>query len=151
MAEAAFNTIAEVQRLRSAGIEQMHAEAITMSIHAGVTGGVATKADLHLLKADLESTEQRLEARIESIEQRLEARIESTAQDLNARIESIEQRLETRIESTAQDLNARIEKSEQRLETGIEKAKFDLTWRLLAGIGLINGAVLAALRYLPTG
>ena len=43
MADAAFNTIAEIQRLRDAGFPQAQAEAITLSIHSGVTGGVATK------------------------------------------------------------------------------------------------------------
>ena len=52
-ADDAFNTIAEVQRLRAAGVEQAHAEAITASIHAGVTGGVATKADIAELRADI--------------------------------------------------------------------------------------------------
>ena len=54
MAQAAFDTITEVQRLRDAGIEQAQAEAITRSIHAGVTGGVATKADLLQVKTELE-------------------------------------------------------------------------------------------------
>ena len=46
MAEAAFDMMAEVQRLRDAGFAQEQAEALTRSIHAGVTGGVATKADI---------------------------------------------------------------------------------------------------------
>ena len=53
-ADVAFDTLATIQRLRGAGIEQAHAEAITQSIHAGVTGGVATKADVELVKTELE-------------------------------------------------------------------------------------------------
>ena len=61
MADMAFNTIAEIQRLRDAGFEQAQAEAITLSIHSGVTGGVATKADLEHLEERLEVT---IEAKI---------------------------------------------------------------------------------------
>ena len=50
MAEAAFDMMAEVQRLRDAGFAQEQAEAVTRSIHAGVTGGVATRADLAEIK-----------------------------------------------------------------------------------------------------
>ena len=53
-ADVTFDTITAVQRLRDAGIELAHAEAITASIHAGVTGGVATKADVELSKIKLE-------------------------------------------------------------------------------------------------
>lgn len=42
-----------VRRLRDAGIEEAHAEAITASIHSGVTGGVATKADIAELRIGL--------------------------------------------------------------------------------------------------
>ncbi len=44
--------IAETQRLRDAGLPQQQAEAVTLAIHAGVTGGVATKADLEALRGD---------------------------------------------------------------------------------------------------
>ena len=53
-ADVAFDTMAVVRRLRDAGIEEAHAEAITASIHAGVTGGVATKADVEIAKVELE-------------------------------------------------------------------------------------------------
>ncbi len=53
MAEAAFNMIAETQRLRDAGLPQQQAEAVTLAIHAGVTGGVATKVDIEALRGDV--------------------------------------------------------------------------------------------------
>ncbi len=68
MVEAAFNTIAEVQRLRDAGFEQKQAEAITLSIHAGVTGGVATKADV-------EAVEKRLGDKLELVRTELDGKI----------------------------------------------------------------------------
>ncbi len=62
MAEAAFNMIAETQRLRDAGLPQQQAEAVTLAIHAGVTGGVATKADLEALRGDFEALRGDFEA-----------------------------------------------------------------------------------------
>ncbi|WP_136661808.1 hypothetical protein [Nitratireductor sp. XY-223] len=117
MAETAFNTIAEIQRLRDAGLPQEQAEAITLSIHAGVTGGVATKADLEKvetgLKADLEKVETGLKADLEKVETGLRADIDLLRADMDAKI---------------------------------EKAKFDLTWRLLGGFAVLNAIMIAILR-----
>ncbi|WP_419738609.1 hypothetical protein [Ruegeria sp.] len=123
MADAAFNTIAEVQRLRDAGFEQAQAEAITLSIHAGVTGGVATRADLTAVEKDLKAGLQQVDRKIDAVRQTLEAKMETTEQ--------------------------KIEAAEQRLEAKIERARFDLSWRLLGGVALLNGALFAALRYMP--
>ena len=46
MAEAAFDTLAMARRLREGGFDEGRAEAIALAIREGVTGGVATKADL---------------------------------------------------------------------------------------------------------
>ena len=53
MANAAFDTLATARLLRESGFEERQAAAITTAIKDGVTGGVATKADLAELKADL--------------------------------------------------------------------------------------------------
>ena len=80
MAEAAFNTIAEVQRLRDAGFEQAQAEAITLSIHAGVTGGVATKADVERLEGKFTAVHKDIEVlrgEMTAIKTELEGKIDS--------------------------------------------------------------------------
>ena len=119
MADAAFNTIAEVQRLRDAGFEQRQAEAITLSIHSGVTGGVATKADLDLLKADIDLLKADIEVQGAALEKQIIA------------------------------LDKKIEVQGASLEAKIATAKFDLTWRLLGGIAVLNGLLFAIMRYLP--
>ncbi|MYG26988.1 MAG: hypothetical protein F4213_13355 [Boseongicola sp. SB0677_bin_26] len=53
MANTPFNTMATVRLLRASGIEERQAEAITTAIKDGVTGGVATKADIGAIKADI--------------------------------------------------------------------------------------------------
>ena len=48
-----FDTMATVRLLRESGIDERQAAAITTAIKDGVTGGVATKADIHEVKADI--------------------------------------------------------------------------------------------------
>lgn len=73
MAQAAFNTLTEVQRLRDSGIDHAQAEAITLAIHAGVTGGVATKADVELVKGDVELVQQELQTAKAELEGKIDA------------------------------------------------------------------------------
>lgn len=51
MADAAFDTLAVTRQLKARGFDSDQAEAITEAVRTGVTGGVATKADL----ADMET------------------------------------------------------------------------------------------------
>ena len=52
MADAAFDTLAVTRQLKAKGFDSDQAEAITEAVRTGVTGGVATKADIAELKAD---------------------------------------------------------------------------------------------------
>ena len=126
MAEAAFNTIAEIQRLRDAGIEQKQAEAITLSIHAGVTGGVATKADLDLVRKDVDLVRKDVD------QVRTEIGLAKT--ELDGKIDTATSALRKEISD---------------VRTEIAAAKFDLTWRLVGAVAVLNGLLFAALRYLP--
>ena len=150
MADTAFNTIAEVQRLRDAGFAQAQAEAITLSIHAGVTGGVATKADLGGLRADLGKQGAELHGEIAA----LDAKIDSQGAALDAKIEKLDAKIEKQgaaLDAKIEKLDAKIDKQGAALEAKISAAKFDLTWRLLGGIAVLNGMLLAAMRLLPPG
>ena len=53
MTDIPFDTMATARLLRESGIEERQAEAITTAIKGGVTGGVATKTDIHDVKADI--------------------------------------------------------------------------------------------------
>ena len=55
MSDVPFDTMATMRRLKSSGIEEPQAEAITSAIRDGVTGGVATKADLAHLETELKT------------------------------------------------------------------------------------------------
>lgn len=53
MTEIPFDTMTAVRRLRETGIDEKQAEAITATVRDGVTGGVATKADIAKLETEL--------------------------------------------------------------------------------------------------
>lgn len=67
MADIPFDTMATAQRLRDSGIEERQAEAITNAIKDGVTGGVATKADLARVEAALKTDIAGLESELKWI------------------------------------------------------------------------------------
>lgn len=53
MADVPFDTMAALRRLEAKGFSSEQAEAITETVREGVTGGVATKADIAELKTEL--------------------------------------------------------------------------------------------------
>ncbi|MXW86520.1 MAG: DUF1640 domain-containing protein [Boseongicola sp. SB0673_bin_14] len=53
MADASFDTLAVTRQLKAKGFDPDQAEAITEAVRTGVTGGVATKADLAELETRL--------------------------------------------------------------------------------------------------
>ena len=53
MADVPFDTLAVTRQLKAKGFDPDQAEAITDAVRAGVTGGVATRADIAELQADL--------------------------------------------------------------------------------------------------
>ena len=61
MTDIPFDTMATARLLRDSGIEERQAAAITTAIKDGVTGGVATKADIAMLKTDFARLETKVE------------------------------------------------------------------------------------------
>ncbi|MCY3879410.1 MAG: hypothetical protein OXF74_09560 [Rhodobacteraceae bacterium] len=53
MADTAFDTLAMTRQLKAKGFSSDQAEAITETVRAGVTGGVATKADVAELRGSI--------------------------------------------------------------------------------------------------
>ena len=76
MADVPFDTLAVTRGLEARGFETGQAEAITEAVRAGVTGGVATKADLSSAATELrgELAELRTELKGEITELRTELR-----------------------------------------------------------------------------
>ena len=53
MADASFDTLAVTRQLETKGFTSDQAEAITEAVRTGVTGGVATRADISELRTEL--------------------------------------------------------------------------------------------------
>ena len=60
MTATTFDTHAAVKALMHAGLAPAHAEAITDTVRAAIAEGVATKADIAILKADIAALENRM-------------------------------------------------------------------------------------------
>ena len=172
MAEAAFNTIAEVQRLRDAGFAQAQAEAITLSIHSGVTGGVATKADIEVQSAETRAEIAEVRTEIAALDKKievqgatLEAKIDKQGATLEAKIDKQGATLEAKIDKQGATLEAKIDKQGGELRTEVATVRGEIeSLRTLIATGQVNqlrwmiglavgatGALIAALRFLPPG
>jgi len=55
MTDTPFNTLGTMRQLEARGFTSEQAEAVTEAIRSGVTGGVATKADLAQLETELKT------------------------------------------------------------------------------------------------
>jgi len=53
MVDLPFDTMAAVRNLRDTGLDQKQAEAIAATVQKGISGGVATKADIIRLESDM--------------------------------------------------------------------------------------------------
>ncbi len=141
MVEAAFDTIAEVQRLRDVGFKQDQAEAITRSIHAGVTGGVATKADLRMVEAGLRGDMARLEGDLRIVETSLRGEIAKVEGTLRTEISD----LRTELKEDIAGLRTEVKSIETRIAEG-QTAQLrwmaGLTVAMFAAVVSVLGTVL---------
>ena len=62
MVDDSFDTLAVTGRLKSKGFDSDQAEAITEAIRTGVTGGIATKADLAEPRGEMNAQFARIES-----------------------------------------------------------------------------------------
>ncbi len=67
MTDILFDTHAEIEKLKAKGFSAEQSEAITDIVRTGVTGGVATKADLAEIKVGLDARIGQLETHMKWI------------------------------------------------------------------------------------
>ena len=72
-ATVTFDTLKAAQELRKTGFEDRQAEAVVTTISKAMSETVATKADLQLLRSDLELFQQSVDSRFEKVYLRLDA------------------------------------------------------------------------------
>ncbi len=64
MVDVPFDTMAAVRRLRDTGLDERQAEAIAATVRDGISGGVATRADITKLENEMRIGFTKLESDI---------------------------------------------------------------------------------------
>ena len=77
--EAAFDTLAYAERLKAAGIETSHANALTDALRVALGEGVATKADIREVRRELGADITGLANRIDGLDRRMDVIDENMA------------------------------------------------------------------------
>ena len=70
-ATVTFDTLKAAQELRKTGFEDRQAEAVVTTISKAMSETVATKADLQLLRSDVELLRQYVDSRLDALENRI--------------------------------------------------------------------------------
>ena len=111
-----------------------------------ITTEVATKADLELLRSEIEALEERLRSEIGSLEERLGSKIESLEEKMSGEVKAIQEGIRGQIKSTEERLRGENKEIEGKLGEKIEKTKADIIkWMFIFWIGQI-GTLLAILK-----
>ena len=76
-----FDTLAAAKTLREAGFDQRQAEAVADTVRDGRTG-LATKADIDMLRADLDTRLADVDTRLSAIRADFDTRLADTRADL---------------------------------------------------------------------
>jgi DNA anti-recombination protein RmuC len=87
---------------------------------------VATKKDIEVLEAKIESVRSELDTKIERVRSELDAKIERVRSELDAKIERVATELDAKIEKVASDLDAKIERIRGELDAKIENVRVGL-------------------------
>ncbi len=97
MEDIPFDTLSAVRRLEDNGFSAEKAEAITAVVREGITGGIATKADLAQLEA-------KMDGRIDRLEAKMDGRIDRFEAKMDGRIDRLEAKMDGRIDRLEADL-----------------------------------------------
>ena len=72
---ARFDSLGYVRRLEEAGVERRVAEAQAEVVRDFILEGVATKADIELLRTDMRAMEERFDGKLDVLEQRMTVKL----------------------------------------------------------------------------
>ena len=132
----AFDTQKAVKEFKEGGFNDKQAEAVVTTMNDVMSQNFATKADLFVLKGDLDKAKVDLEQTIEKVRSDLEKSIEKLRTDLEQSIEKLRTDLEQSIEKLRTDL-------EQKIADKFETLYRHL-WVMGIGIVLANVTLVAA-------
>ena len=143
MAEPAYDSITEVQRLRDAGIPQTHAEAITLTVRNALAGEVATKSDLQLAQEKLGGEIKLVQKDVKTLGTKVDAEITLVRKDiaaLDTKIDLVKEGLETKMEKQTAQLGEQIANG---FADVAERQVVQMRWMIASIIGSI-GVLVAA-------
>ena len=133
--EAAFDTLAYAERLKAAGIENAHANALTDALRVALGEGVATKADIRENRRELGADIAGLANRIDNIDENMAtkldlARVDRRIDGIDKRIDGIDKRIDGIEENMATKtdlalLDKRIDNIEENMATKTDFARLD--------------------------
>lgn len=83
-----FNTLEAAKRLQEAGCNQKVAEEMVSQINGAISGTVATKSDIELLRQELKSDIQLLRTEIEHLDASTSANLDRATSDLRTELKS---------------------------------------------------------------
>jgi chromosome segregation ATPase len=112
---------------------------------------VATKKDIEVLEAKIESVRSELDAKIERVRSELDAKIERVATELDAKIEKVASDLDAKIERIRGELDAKIENVRVGLDAKIDRVNLKLNFLIILmiiALALMNPVVAEALKNL---
>ncbi len=94
----AFDTQKAVKEFKEGGFNDKQAEAVVTTMNDVMSQNFATKADMLVLKGDLDKTRADLEQTIEKVRSGLEQTIEKVRSDLEKSISSLEKSIANKFE-----------------------------------------------------
>ncbi len=112
---------------------------------------VATKKDIEVLEAKIESVRSELDVKIERVRSELDAKIERVATELDAKIEKVASDLDAKIERIRGELDAKIENVRIGLDAKIDRVNLKLNFLIILmiiALALMNPVVAEALKNL---
>ncbi len=169
MSEIAFDTLTAVRRLKEVQFTDEQAETITRTVRDGITGGVATKADIHEVRGEIAQVRAEVKTEISAVRTEIaESKAEVKTEIAQVRTEIAEVRTEiaeSKAEVKTEIAEVRTEIAEVRTEIAESKAevkteiaevradigefktavKSDLKWMRVLGAGIL--AALSALAW----
>ena len=140
MAEPAYDSITEVQRLRDAGIPQPHAEAITLTVRNALVGEVATKSDLQLAQEKLGGEIRLVQKDVKTLGTKVDAEITLVRKDIAA--------LDTKIDTGLAALDTKIDLVKEGLETKMEKQTAQLGEQIANGFADVAERQVVQMRWM---
>lgn len=124
-----FDTLAAAKTLREAGFDQRQAEGVADTVRDGRTG-LATKADIDMLRADLDASLAAIRADLNTSLAAIRADLDTRLADVDTRLAAIRADFDTRLADTRADLYRVV-----WIQTGV------ITGTIVAAAGVIVAAM----------